>query len=143
MLLVREFYKVETVYIPQAVYREVAITDLLSDLLTLSWIKVESPKSSQVQTLLNASDFNRLGGGEQEAITLALENEYSVLLMNDNQARRLAIAQGITVVNIPAFLLACKMAGLLDKSAIGQLVADLQTKDHYGFRQDVLELLIS
>lgn len=143
MPLIREFYRVDQVYVPQAVYREVALTDLLPRLLSLFWIKVEPSQSDQVQALLKEADFRRLGAGEQEAIALAMESEQSVLLMNDNQARRLAVSRGVTVVNIPAFLLACKKAELLDQPVMRQLVDDLQTKDYYGFRQDVLELLLS
>jgi hypothetical protein len=45
-------------------------------------------------------------------------------------------------VNVPAFLLACKLTGLLDRPTMAQVVADLQAKDHYGFRPDVLALLM-
>jgi len=92
---------------------------------------------------LRHAAFHRLGQGEQEAIVLALERQGAVLLTNDNQARRLAGSLGVQVVNIPAFLLACKRAGLLDREAMANLVADLREKDHYGFRQDVLNLLLS
>jgi len=37
--LIREFYQVESLYVPPAVYREVALTDLLSRLLVDgSWV---------------------------------------------------------------------------------------------------------
>ena len=141
--LVREFYRVERLYAPPAVYREVAVTDLLLHILAFPWVTVESPSSTQMQALLSDSVFTVLGAGEQEAIALALDRPESVLLMNDNQARRLAARRGVNVVNIPAFLLACKLAGLLNRQAMSQLVAALQEKDHYGFRRDVLDMLMS
>jgi len=67
----------------------------------------------------------------------------SVLLSNDNQARRIATSLGVNVANIPAFLLACKIAGLLNSEAMGDLITSLQEKDYYRFRQDVLDLLMS
>jgi len=63
--------------------------------------------------------------------------------MNDNRAWQLAACQGVHVVNIPVFPLACKMAGLLDRQAMASLVADLRDKDSYRFRQDVLDRLLA
>jgi hypothetical protein len=48
----------------------------------------------------------------------------------------------VTVINIPAFLLACNRAGMLDRAAMADITAALQAKDHYGFRQDILKLLL-
>jgi predicted nucleic acid-binding protein len=141
--LIRTFFGVETVAIPPAVYREIAVTDLLPDLLDLSWIEVQNPRESQIRALIKDEELSQLGRGEQEAIALAQEHRGSVLLMNDNRARRLAARQGVHVVNIPAFLLACKMAHLLDREATAHLIADLKNKDRYGFRGDVLRLLLS
>lgn len=140
--LVRQFYQVQELLVPPAVYREVAITDLLSRLAALSWIRLTMPSPSQTHVLSGTEGFERLGRGEQEAIALALEQK-AILLVNDNQARRLARQLGIQAVNIPAFLLACKMAGLLDRDALSDLVTGLREKDYYGFRQDVLDLLLS
>jgi hypothetical protein len=35
------------------------------------------------------------------------------------------------------------MIGLLDAQEMARVIADLQEKDHYGFRHDVLPLLLS
>ncbi|MBO1350273.1 MAG: hypothetical protein EBE86_024160 [Hormoscilla sp. GUM202] len=113
----------------------------LPRLLAVPWIQVASPNA--VQLLLNDDALRGLGAGEQEAIALALEIQGSVLLINDNQARRLATGLGVSVVNIPAFLSACKIAGLLNTEAMGELITSLQQKDYYRFRQDVLDLLMS
>ncbi len=57
--------------------------------------------------------------------------------------RRLATGHGVTVVNIPAFLLACKIAGLLGRAELREITDALREKDYYGFRRDVLDLLLS
>jgi len=86
---------------------------------------------------------HELGAGELEAITLALEHPNSLLLMSDNRARREANRSGVQVVNIPAFLLACKISGFLDREKIAATVRDLEEKDRYGFRQEVLARLLA
>ena len=77
-----------------------------------------------------------------EAIGLASQHPDSVLLMNDSRARREAIQRGIRVVDIPAFLLTCKLSGFLDRAQIAETVRDLQERDRYGFRADVLARLL-
>ncbi len=62
--------------------------------------------------------------------------------MNDSRARREARDHGIEVVDIPAFLLACKMSGFLAQEEVTEIVKDLQEKDWYGFRRDMLALLL-
>jgi predicted nucleic acid-binding protein len=140
--LVRSFYQVETLLVPPAVYRELAVTDLLPRLTELPWIRLAEPAPVRLATLQQDESFARLGSGEQEAIALALERPDAVLLMNDNQARRVATSLGVSVIHIPAFLLACKMAGLVDRDALADLIAALWEKDHYKFRQDVLAVLL-
>jgi hypothetical protein len=59
--LIRDLYQVTTVSIPTAVYQEVALTDLLPRLLTLTWIRVAAHASSQMRALLNDERFGHLG----------------------------------------------------------------------------------
>ena len=142
MPLVRSLYQVETVAVPPAVYRKVALTSLLASLTALTWVQVVAPSVTQLETLATDESFRRLGRGEQEAIALAIEQKPTVLLGNDNQARRVAAKLGVDVVNIPAFLLACKQARLVDRQTLAALIADLRAKDFLGFRQADLDLLI-
>jgi predicted nucleic acid-binding protein len=81
--------------------------------------------------------------GKQEAMALAQAHQEAILLMTDNRARRQAIRYGVPAVNIPAFLLACNMIGPLDAPEMPRVITDPQEKDHYGFRQDVLQVLLS
>jgi predicted nucleic acid-binding protein len=141
--LAREFYQVDKLWLPPAVYREVALTTLLPNVLAFSWVQVKAPSPGRVKQLLKDAVFGRLGVGEQEAIALTIEYRPAVLLVNDNQARVVAGKLGVNAVNVPAFLLACKLVGLLDRASMAQAVADLRAKDHYGFRQDVLDLLLA
>lgn len=141
--IVKSFYQVESLFVPPAVYREVSLTDLLSRLTSIPWISVQPPDATQAQPLWQAGDFARLGPGEQEAIALALGFGEAVLLMNDNEARRVAARLRVEVLNIPTFLMACKVSGLASRTEILDLVTALEERDRYGFRKDVRELLLS
>jgi predicted nucleic acid-binding protein len=136
--LVKEFYQVEHLRVPPAVYREVSRSPLLQRLVEISWLSVEAPEASALEGLSTQLSPRRLGAGEMEAIALALERKGSFLLMNDGRARREAAQLGVQVVNIPAFLLACKISSFLDRDQIAKTVRDLQEKDWYGFSQEVL-----
>jgi predicted nucleic acid-binding protein len=128
---------VEVALVPPAVYREVAATDLLEKLAAIPWLRIQAPEQPQ------ASSFSNLGPGEREAIALAAERAGSTLLMNDNKARKAAAGLGVAAIPIPAFLLACKDAGVSSRDEIARMVTELEDRDHYGFRKDVRELLLS
>ena len=69
--LLLAFYQVERLYVPPAVYRELAVTTLLPLLLASSAISVESPTPERLQSVASDDAFGKLGAGEQEAIALA------------------------------------------------------------------------
>ncbi|HEY77208.1 MAG TPA: hypothetical protein G4O00_13710 [Thermoflexia bacterium] len=140
--LVRDLFRVEVVWIPPAVHREIAQTDLLTRLVDTEWLEVVAPDANLLSDLTQREAFQGLGAGEQECIALALRHPDAMLLTNDNKARQVAAQQGLAVVNIPAFLLACKRAGMADRASLEAIVRDLQDKDHYEFRQEVLKALL-
>lgn len=141
--IVRNFYRVADLWVPLAVYREVSLTDLLNEVIATPWVKVEAPEPRRLHDLMKDEGLRSLGPGEREAIALALQEEDSMLLMNDNRAMKVATRLGVRVVNLPGFLLACKLSGFLDQAEIIGLIESLEREDHYGFRRDVRDLLIS
>lgn len=141
--LVRAFYQVTHLLIPPAVFREVSQTRLLERLAETPWLEVAAPGSQILTRVSPQIGAHELGAGELEAIALALEHPNSLLLTSDNRARREATRSGAQVVNIPAFLLACKVSGFLDRAQIAAIVRDLEEKDRYGFRQEVLARLLA
>ena len=50
----------------------------------------------------------------------------SMLLISDNKARKIANKNNIAVLNISAFLLACKDVGLLNSADIATIIHDLK-----------------
>lgn len=143
LLLIKDFYRAENLLIPPSVYREVSLTSLLQKLVGISWLRIEAPEPGLLEKLSLEAGFDDLGAGEREAISLARQRSGSLLLMNDNRARRQAAQNGIQAVNVPAFLLACKLSRFLDRDQIAEVVRALQEKDHYGFRADVLAQLLA
>ena len=141
--LVKGLYQAEQLLVPPAVYREASQTSLLQRLAAIPWLRVEAAEPGILSELSQQDGFFDLGAGEKEAIALALQLPGSVLLMNDNRARREAVQSGVQVVDIPAFLLACKLSGFLDRAQTAETIRDLQEKDRYGFRADVLARLLA
>lgn len=141
--LIRAFYTTADIRIPIAVYCELARADLLPALLAIKWLEVDPVELLSNEPLLDNSTFRDLGAGEQACLTLARTAADNVVLMSDNQARALARSLSITVVNLPAFLLACKVAGLIDRAGMAQIIQDLKDKDYYEFKTEIRVALLS
>jgi predicted nucleic acid-binding protein len=139
--LVRDFYGVEVLKVPVAVYREVSVTTLLPSLAALPWVEVAAldPREGVVLDL----DFIDLGKGEQEAIQLSRSTPGSLLLTNDLKAQRVAYRLGVKTVEIPGFLLSCKASAFLSPARIREIVEALREKDRLGFRKETLDRLLS
>jgi predicted nucleic acid-binding protein len=139
--LVKDFYGVEVLKVPVAVYREVSLTKLLPNLAALPWIEVAALDPGERPEL--DPDFIHLGKGEQEAIQLSRNTLGALLLTNDLKARRIAHRLGVDTVDIPTFLLSCKASGFLSLERIREVVESLREKDRFGFRKEILERLLS
>jgi len=137
--LVRDFYGVEVLLVPPAVFREVSRTQLVESLAGLSWVRVESLGAGEPPFF----EDPRLGQGEKDAIALAGQHADSILLTNDNRALEAARSAGLRVVDIPSFLLSCKQSGFLDREQIQSLIQALWDKDRYRFRREVQDILLS
>lgn len=141
LALVKDFYQVEFLLIPSAVYRELSVTSLGQALAELPWVQIEAPSSGW--DLPSTPDSSLLGAGERQAIALARQSDQALILSNDNSARGLARRLGLNTIDIPEFLLSCKTSGFLDRTELQELIRDLQEKDRYGFRKEVLDRLLS
>jgi predicted nucleic acid-binding protein len=139
--LVKDFYQIESLLVPSAVYDELSVTSLGQVLADLSWIQVEA--LSPGWDLPPTPDSSLLGAGERQAIALARQSDQALILSNDNTARRLARGLGLNAIDIPEFLLSCKTSGFLDRGQLQHLIRDLQEKDHYGFRKEILDRLLA
>jgi len=130
-------------YIPVAVLREIAKTDLITDLLNKEWIKVKKVNDEDLKEMEKDKEFANLGSGEKECLALCKRFEKSALLISDNEARRIANKKDIVTLNISAFLLACKQMRILDRSDIIAIIRDLKEKDYYEFSEEEKQRLIN
>jgi predicted nucleic acid-binding protein len=102
------------VLVPAAVIREVAESVLLPPS-----IKERGLTQPMAAAVLQVS----LGAGESEAITLALQENAALIILDDRPARRLAEALGLQVIGTLGVLSAAKRKGLV--AAIAPLLSSL------------------
>lgn len=93
-----------TVVVPPAVVREVGVMASLPP-----WIEQQPLRQAVGPRILSAS----LGAGESEAISLALELQAQMLILDDRPARRLAQTLHVPVIGTVGILLAGKRRNLL------------------------------
>lgn len=74
------------------------------------WIVVRDPTDESV----NALNAFRLDPGERAAIALALEHPNSVLIADEEQARRIASLLNLTVTGTLGILVKAKKAGIIE-----------------------------
>ncbi len=101
-------------FIPAAVSHEIA------PMVAPDWIEVRALTQPVGPRVLRAS----LGAGESEAISLAIEVEARLLLLDDLAARRLAQGLHLPIIGTLGLLLAAKRKGLLEavKPCLDQLL---------------------
>lgn len=128
--LVLDFFKEEKVYIPVAVQKEIADTDLLPELNKKDRIKVVEVNDIEVE-----GETDLLGAGELECMALCDKDD--LLLMNDKKAGEIADNNNISVTNIPGFLLALKSEEFVDKERIKEIKRKLERRDYYSFSEKV------
>ena len=102
LLLLQQIFG--SVIVPPAVVREVAPTVSLPP-----WIEQRNLTQPIGPHILRAS----LGAGESEAISLALELQARLVILDDRPARRLAQALHLSVIGTAGILLTAKRSSLL------------------------------
>lgn len=133
--MVRDLFKAKNLYIPVAVLSEIAKTNLITDLLDKEWVNVKNVSDADFKEMKKNKEFTNLGSGEKECFALCKRFKNSVLLINDNKARRVANKNEIVTLNISAFLLSCKEMGILERNDIANIIHDLREKDYYEFSE--------
>jgi uncharacterized protein len=102
------------VLIPDAVYRELMDSERdlppAIDITSLPWLIVAAAKDQNRVLELR----ERLDPGEAEAIELAIERRADVLLVDERRGRRIATAEGLTVMGLLGLVARSKEAGLID-----------------------------
>lgn len=106
----------EAVLIPQAV-KEECLKPETKEALRKPFFEVQ-----EVTRVLTLSGIHR---GEQEAISLAVERNIAVIILDDEKAFRRASEQGLTPIRSFRVLLLAKRKGLIPsvKSALDEMIA--------------------
>ena len=101
-----------------------------------SWIQVKCPLSASANSLIRD-----LGDGEAEVLLLALEHQGSLVILDDNLARRYAILNKIPVVGTCGLLLKAKSCGMIPD--VSSIISQLENKGFYlsnEFKEHVIRL---
>ena len=107
--LLQQLY--ESIIIPEAVYRELTTVTVAGsqEVQTLSWFKKQNITNTELVEKLNLE----LDRGEAEAITLALEINAELLLIDERLGRIVASRLGIEFTGVLGILLEAKSKGLI------------------------------
>ena len=108
------------------VYGEVVITPEIAEEYGLEipdWIIIEPVKDELTFKLLNLE----LDKGESSGIALALENESSLLIIDEKKGRAIAKKLGIKIVGILGVMIKAKETGVVDQ--IKPLIENLEKVD--------------
>ena len=101
------------VVIPMAVYEELVVKGAgkpgSDEIRQATWIATrEVPDRAVVAQFRTV-----LGAGESEVIALAKESDADLIILDDQDARETAIAEGLNVVGLLAFLVLAKEEGII------------------------------
>lgn len=101
------------VMIPRGVYEEVVVKGVgkpgADEIRDASWIETHEVADRDVVARFRAI----LHAGESEAIALAKEIETDLIILDDEEARNMALAEGLRVVGLLAFLILAKDRGMI------------------------------
>lgn len=125
--LLRDFFG--TVIVPPAVWREVveegqgrAGAAEVETAGSEGWIRIETFSNDLLLRLLKRD----LDDGEAEAITLAIETNAALILLDETEARRIADTYGLKKTGTVGILIRAKLAGKVDslKDELNRLRSD-------------------
>jgi predicted nucleic acid-binding protein len=120
--------KIEQLGLLNVLFEEIAITQEIADEFgesLPSWIVIKKVQDSKRQIILELD----LDKGESSAIALALENEVSLLLIDERKGRSIAQALGLSITGTLGVLIRAKEKGL-----ISSLKTAIDTLKMAGFR---------
>lgn len=134
-LLARRFS--EGIIVPQAVWQEVVETGKgqpgATEVESAPWITVYAVQDENLVSLLRME----LDQGEAEAIALCREQQAEAVLLDENDARRVARRLNLAVLGTVGILVWAKRAGLV--ASLGEQLDALQTRGRFHLSRSVYE----
>lgn len=126
LLLLKQLYG--TVVIPEAVYKELKKKPLSAggvEAKTFDWIQIRPVSNrTMVNEFLQSLDI-----GESEAITLAIELNADLVLLDERAAREVAENRNVQLTGVLGVLLAAKEQGLITE--LRPLITVLRTQKDF------------
>jgi uncharacterized protein len=123
--LLRQLYG--RILVPPAVVAELGVGHRLGkdlpDVAALAWIELRAPPADRL------TEIEGLGAGETEGIALGRALAGALLLIDDAEARRVAVAFGLRVTGTVGVLIVAKERGFVDRIA-----PELDRLSTFGFR---------
>lgn len=127
----------EGILIPQAVWHEVVESGKgqpgSSLVQTTPWITVCNIKEEVLVSLLNTE----LDRGESEAIALCFEHQVDIVLLDEKDARRIALNLGLSVLGTVGILIWAKRNGMI--SSLKEQLDALKINGNFRLGQAVYE----
>ena len=129
--LLRQLYG--RVLVPAAVYREVVLVGHgqpgAAEVAAADWVEVRACTTRAMP--------ERLDEGEAEAISLALEVQADLLLVDERRGREAATKLGVPILGLLGVLLAAKDAGLV--ASLAPLLTRLRTEAGFWLGRELIE----
>lgn len=129
------------ILIPDAVYAEIVVRGAgeagSQEVQQLKWIETKTLKNHSLFTALRY----QLQPGESGAIALAVEKDAGLLLLDEKQARKIAIDMGIEITGILGVLLQAKQTQLI--SSIQPLLDHLRNEAGFWIKDDLYERILN
>lgn len=125
------------VLVPRAVWREVVETGKgqpgSEEIASAPWIIVREVRDTSLVSLLRAE----LDEGEAEAIALARQEQVSVILLDEKDARRVAQRLNLQVLGTVGILIWARRVGAI--ASLREQLDALQTQGRFRLSQSVYE----
>lgn len=115
------FFKINELELLKRLFPKILITEIVAKEFTKplpNWIEIRNPKSN-----LHIGLMNSLDKGEATAISLATDFKESLIVIDEQKGRKIALEMGLTVTGSLGILLLAKKKGLIPdvKSALSKI----------------------
>jgi uncharacterized protein len=122
------------IIIPTEVLEELKIEQ--SGFELKNWLKVKKITNTD---LFNSFSLN-LDKGESAAITLSLEEKSDLILLDDKEARKVALGLGLKIIGTAGILLLAKRKGLL--SSVAEEINKLENRINFRLSEELKRNII-
>jgi uncharacterized protein len=125
------------IYIPSAVLKEITVQNCNNDIKSLQWIQTNDVINKQFVYFLE----EQLDEGEAEAISLAIQLNADLLIIDEKKGRKIASRLNIKYSGILGELVIAKKLNII--SSVKLLTDDLVSKVGFRVSQDLYNEILS